>query len=487
MKLPMNHSHCSLFAFANYLSLRLRVDYRVLIAGCLLVSGAVLAQSTELTTAMEKTMADIERDTETLNRLRAEITEQRKPLAATLETLQKNVAEKRAKVESARLVRQQGEKAQAILVSEVAGLEEECRFIQTLFAEYGRAMDTRANVAESAWLKGRVQGGGEKLSEGEDFQGLAASIGRLAEVSEEWRARRMGGNRFEGVALDGEGIERKGRFAAFGPVAYFAAENDKLAGMAITQFGSSLPSVFDHFDASVLGSVAQMIDGAEAVVPLDVTAGDAIKIEEAKDSFGEHIKKGGFVIWPLLGVGLVAAVLAVWKLVALIRVKVSADEEIAAILEKVKTDDIATAEALTKQLPYPLSALMTEAVAHADAPRDHLEEIMHEHVLSTLPKLESHLGTLAVLGGVAPLLGLLGTVTGMIHTFQLVTLFGSGDAKLLSGGISEALVTTEFGLAIAIPVLLVHSFLARRSNGVIGALEQTAVTVVNDLKVRNAS
>ena len=73
----------------------------------------------------------------------------------------------------------------------------------------------------------------------------------------------------------------------------------------------------------------------------------------------------------------------------------------------------------------------------------------------------------------------------MIHTFQLVTLFGSGDAKLLSGGISEALVTTNTGLAIAIPTLLIHAFLARRARGIVGALESRAATMVNDLKLRN--
>jgi biopolymer transport protein ExbB len=107
-------------------------------------------------------------------------------------------------------------------------------------------------------------------------------------------------------------------------------------------------------------------------------------------------------------------------------------------------------------------------------------------VLCTVPKLERHLGTLAVFGGIAPLLGLLGTVTGMIHTFQLVTVFGSGDAKLLSGGISEALITTEFGLAIAIPVLLIHAFFARRVRNMISHLEQTAVMMINALKSQEA-
>jgi biopolymer transport protein ExbB len=88
---------------------------------------------------------------------------------------------------------------------------------------------------------------------------------------------------------------------------------------------------------------------------------------------------------------------------------------------------------------------------------------------------------LAVLGAVAPLLGLLGTVTGMIETFRIITVHGTGDPKLMSGGISEALVTTELGLAVAIPVMLLHTVLSRRVDHVIGDMEKQAVHMTNIL------
>lgn len=463
--------------------------YKVLLGiGCCLILTVAGAKGTEaaeqLSAAILETQADIKLDTETLNQLRQTIDQKRKPLAGRLDTLQKQVAKKRAQLENMRMARRQSEQAQALLQSEVVGLEEECRFVQTLFSEYARATDTRAGTAESIWLENQLQIPKGTLSDGEDFEGLSENVGQLIALSERWRTQRMGGFRFPGVALDAEGIERSGNFAVFGPLAYFSSDDDALAGMAITQFGSALPSVFCSFDPAALKSVSEVVRGSEGVLPIDATEGDAIKIAEARDSLVEHLKKGGFVIWPLLGVGLVSAVLSIWKLLVLSRMKIRDDERIGVILEKVKAGDSAEAETLVQHLSFPLSDLLHEAVEHADAPREHLEEIMHEHVLGTLPKLEAHLGMLAVLGGVAPLLGLLGTVTGMIHTFQLVTLFGSGDAKLLSGGISEALVTTEFGLAIAIPVLLVHAFLARRAHGMIETLEQTAVTIVNDLKIR---
>jgi biopolymer transport protein ExbB len=90
-------------------------------------------------------------------------------------------------------------------------------------------------------------------------------------------------------------------------------------------------------------------------------------------------------------------------------------------------------------------------------------------------QLEYWLGAVAITAAVSPLLGLLGTVSGMIETFKLMTLFGAGDASAVSGGISEALVTTELGLVVAIPALLMHALLSRKVKTYYGALESCAV------------
>lgn len=86
---------------------------------------------------------------------------------------------------------------------------------------------------------------------------------------------------------------------------------------------------------------------------------------------------------------------------------------------------------------------------------------------------------MAITAAAAPLLGLLGTVTGMIKTFNLITIFGTGDAKSLSSGISEALVTTELGLIVAIPALILHGILSRMAKEKLGTLEQTALSFIN--------
>ena len=107
-------------------------------------------------------------------------------------------------------------------------------------------------------------------------------------------------------------------------------------------------------------------------------------------------------------------------------------------------------------------------------------------MLEEKPKLERGLSFISVTAAVAPLLGLLGTVTGMINTFKLITLFGTGDAKSLSSGISEALITTEFGLVVAIPSLLLSAFLSRKANSMIAKMEKTSITFVNGVSLLEA-
>ena len=103
---------------------------------------------------------------------------------------------------------------------------------------------------------------------------------------------------------------------------------------------------------------------------------------------------------------------------------------------------------------------------------------IYEASLAPQSSLERYLSILSVSASAAPLLGLLGTVTGMIHTFRLITMFGTGDAKLLSGGISEALVTTEAGLIVAIPALLIHVWCLRRARCNASLCKQAALCLL---------
>jgi biopolymer transport protein ExbB len=117
--------------------------------------------------------------------------------------------------------------------------------------------------------------------------------------------------------------------------------------------------------------------------------------------------------------------------------------------------------------------------------RLHLEDIISEHMLNESSRLDRFNSIILVFAAVAPLLGLLGTVTGMIATFDIITEYGTGDPKLLAGGISIALVTTELGLIVAIPLLLVGNLLSGWASRIKDQMEHSALSIVNIYHKRN--
>jgi len=184
---------------------------------------------------------------------------------------------------------------------------------------------------------------------------------------------------------------------------------------------------------------------------------------------------------PILGLALAALMVALFKWIQLSRLSSPSDEEISVMLKAVAQKDPATAAEVAESINGPAGEMLGAGIEHIAEPRDLVEEVMFEKVLSAKLKLENLLPFVAITASAAPLLGLLGTVTGIINTFKLITVFGSGDVKSLSGGISEALVTTMWGLIVAIPALLLHAFLSRKARGMIDQMEKCAVSFINQL------
>ena len=127
----------------------------------------------------------------------------------------------------------------------------------------------------------------------------------------------------------------------------------------------------------------------------------------------------------------------------------------------------------------PLGEIIKTFLKFKDQPHEILEIKMEEVIVQKTSHLKRGLGTIKLLASIAPLLGLLGTVTGMIITFQSITLFGTGDPKLMAGGISQALVTTALGLIVAIPLVFLHNFLSGRANELIGFFEEQSLGLLS--------
>jgi biopolymer transport protein ExbB len=412
-----------------------------------------------LSGAVEKTRQDVVESTAELNALRAQIQSERLPLSTRVEDLNRRALTLRKQVETLRRAQTLRQQERVDLAAELDRLEQEKVFIDSVFEEYRRSLETRVLPAEWQYLQAQ----------------LPQSNEALWDWSLDWLEKKKNGYRFAGQVLDAEGNAETGEMLVLGPVAYFL--NDTQNGLVITRPGSAMPGLYT-LDAP-LGDFAQ---GKSVSLPVDVSGGDAMKVAEAKPGLIAHLQQGGVVVVPLLLIGALALIMALRKTLDLQRMTVTLSDQTRQVLGSLNDQNAETLMQTLTTEPQPLASLLVAALQHRKASRTHLEEILHEHVLAVLPRLERSLGTLAVFGGVAPLLGLLGTVTGMIHTFQLVTIFGSGNAKTLSGGISEALVTTEVGLVIAIPILLVHAFLARKAKTLLAEMEQTAVVLVNILK-----
>ncbi|TNE45357.1 MAG: MotA/TolQ/ExbB proton channel family protein [Deltaproteobacteria bacterium] len=130
--------------------------------------------------------------------------------------------------------------------------------------------------------------------------------------------------------------------------------------------------------------------------------------------------------------------------------------------------------------------VLKSIMENPDSSREDMQEVASESILRVLPTFQRSFTLLNVIITVAPLLGLLGTVTGMIATFEVITQFGTGNPKLLSQGISEALITTKLGLAVAVPLLLAKSVLSRWADRVLEALQLRAMILINQIHQPNS-
>ncbi|MCB9796928.1 MAG: MotA/TolQ/ExbB proton channel family protein [Alphaproteobacteria bacterium] len=187
---------------------------------------------------------------------------------------------------------------------------------------------------------------------------------------------------------------------------------------------------------------------------------------------------GGAVGWIIAGLGVVAVLLSLFRLAVLGGSAGDADALLVQVLPLLREGRRAEALAILGS-GKAAGRVMAGVVENLDRGREALEDVAMEGLLRETPRLERFGAAILVIAAVAPLLGLLGTVTGMIATFDIITEFGTGDPKMLSGGISEALITTQLGLIVAIPAVLLGNAMSARTEGVLSAIERGALTLVN--------
>jgi len=196
---------------------------------------------------------------------------------------------------------------------------------------------------------------------------------------------------------------------------------------------------------------------------IDPIRGQLISLMGAAPNLTERVQQGGVIGFVILTLGVLVVLLAIGRFIYLLLI----DRNIQTQLSHLDVPG-----------NNPLGRVLQVFQDNKSENLEHLELKLGEAVLRELPPISRGLSFLKISAAVAPLLGLLGTVTGMIITFQAITLFGAGDPKLMAGGISQALVTTVLGLIVAIPTLLLHNLVNSKANKITQIIEQEAVALV---------
>ncbi len=233
-------------------------------------------------------------------------------------------------------------------------------------------------------------------------------------------------------------------------------------------------------DSRIKNNLKAYIQGKTSDVYMDISKGAALRHLTHELNLWDQIPKGGPIVWPIIAIFGLAVLIILERIVFFLKRTINADAfmaELEPLVLKQKWEQCRAMLSVKKNRFVP--DILLTALEFKDQDRVDIENALQEAILRKIPGIEKFMSTLGMLAAIAPLLGLLGTVTGMINTFHVITYYGTGDPKMMSSGISEALVTTMLGLTVAIPVMLVHTLLSRKVETEIGKMEEKAVSFVN--------
>ena len=205
---------------------------------------------------------------------------------------------------------------------------------------------------------------------------------------------------------------------------------------------------------------------------IDPTRGQLLGLLVQSPSLIERIQQGQIVGYVIITLGLIGVVIALWRLLALSATSAKCSRQ---------------AKNLEQAGNNPLGRVIKIALDNPGVDVEGLELKLGEAILKETPKFNAWLSFLKIISVVAPLLGLLGTVTGMIITFQAITLYGAGDPKLMAGGISTALVTTVLGLVVAIPMVFMHTLVQSRAKRLTQILQEEAAGMLSERAERQVT
>lgn len=456
---------------------------KLYLTSSLLVFGLVLnVAAQDFGNVSMASKADLDKALAELSQVQKQVGEERVPLSQRLASTEEAMLNRRKDYEKLQRKRDNDLVDLNVLKERVRKQKEELEYVNGLLQEFTAVFESRIHISELQVYQKQVQAirtvaGNTDLSLEDrianQFSLLDLAVNRIESLT--------GGHSFDGQALAPSGELDKGKITLMGPVALFASSSGTTVGMVERQVGSLEPSV-TIMDPKLAPAMRNMVKTGSGELVLDATLGNALKLEAMKKGVYDTLKQGGLVMIPLLSLGLASVLVAVVKWMQFSRIRLARPSDVQKVLDHIEKEEQGAALAYARGIEGPAGELLATAVEHVDEKKEYIEEILYEKMLAARIKVERGIAFLALAATTGPLMGLLGTVMGMIATFKLISSHGSGDPKLLAEGISEALIATATGMAVAIPALLLHAFLNRKAKGIIGSLEQTSVGFLNGVK-----
>lgn len=448
---------------------------------CLLLTVCVARSADDLNGLLERATLDYTERTkkaaEELNATRERIAKEKAPLLQQLRAAEDRIIAAQADIDKSDTSHASAENDRRKLLKDADTLHKSTTYVTTLAHDGLSGVANGLFAGEEQLLSeplAAMQAGFDNPSRAPSATGAVA----VAEFILARNERQLGGYAFPGRAvLAGNNQVLTGNFAVVGPEVFFVTANGP-AGVVRGRDAGRLPT-FYPVPTWKAEDAAAFTRGTATTFPADASNGKALKLQQTSGTLWEHIQKGGIVAYAILAVGIVSLLMILQKLRELSAMKVDSRQSVQAFLAKLTSSSTADAKGALNSLRPSTRELFAEGLLQVHQPKHVLEERLQAVLLEQRLRYERRLPLLAVIATAAPLMGLLGTVVGMIKTFALITVFGTGNAGKLSTGISEVLVATELGLAVAIPTLVVHGFLAHRVHRNLSLLERHALQFVS--------
>ncbi len=399
------------------------------------------------------------RSIQELNQLRQQIAAEKLPLAQELTGMEERLTQLRREHETVTRLVDAGNLEIATIKTDMKFREDELTYIGNLLDEYARSFEAKVNVSELQYCGEAVETAKQAtenttLPMTDKFSRQTAFV----ELSVKRLFDAIGGLRFPGVGVDMQGMVTEGQFAIIGPVALFRATVGGAAGLVVPQSGSSNPLI-RPLEGALQAGIDSLVQNGEGLMPLDPSRGGALKALVQKSNLIHIFKKGGPIMWPLLFTSVLALAVVLERLVFLMVERGRRNPKaLEAFFAAVGEGNIQRAIRTSKGTKFFVVRALGYALGHKEASL--ASALLYAQALE-LKRFKRGIPILDTVITLAPLLGLLGTVTGMMGSFSLI----GGELSspgAITGGIAEALIATAFGLGIAITALLPFNFLNTR-------------------------